>query len=43
VCFNWGKDVQEYLGQGVKAFLVGEALMRAENPKVFIDELLSVS
>lgn len=34
-------DVQKYSEQGVGAVLIGEALMRAADPKAFIRELLS--
>ncbi|KAF7980811.1 hypothetical protein HWV62_36422 [Athelia sp. TMB] len=34
-------DVKTYSEQGVSAVLIGEALMRAPDPKVFIRELLS--
>lgn len=37
---NSRKDVVDYLDQGVKAVLVGEALMRASDTKSFIQELL---
>lgn len=33
-------DVEAYRSNGVKAILVGEALMRAENTKVFVSSLL---
>ncbi|KAG8829879.1 bifunctional tryptophan synthase trp1 [Serendipita sp. 399] len=36
---NSRKDVTDYLDQGVEAILVGEALMRAPDPKAFISEL----
>lgn len=36
-------DVEVYQKNGVKAVLVGEALMRASNPTVFIDDLLGGS
>jgi anthranilate synthase/indole-3-glycerol phosphate synthase/phosphoribosylanthranilate isomerase len=39
---NSRKDVVDYLGQGVKAILVGEALMRASDPHLFIQELLDL-
>ena len=39
---NGRKDVVEYIEQGVKAVLVGEALMRASDPKEFIHELLAL-
>lgn len=39
---NGRKDVLEYIEQGVKAVLVGEALMRAAEPKEFIQELLDL-
>ena len=34
------EDVQQYQEQGVGAVLIGEALMRASNPRAFIAELL---
>ncbi|KAJ5771320.1 uncharacterized protein N7511_003371 [Penicillium nucicola] len=34
------KDVESYKKEGVKAILVGEALMRAENTSAFVAELL---
>ncbi|PYH98587.1 anthranilate synthase component 2 [Aspergillus ellipticus CBS 707.79] len=34
------KDVEAYKKEGVKAILVGEALMRAANPSAFVAELL---
>lgn len=34
------RDVEKYVSEGVRAVLVGEALMRAENKERFIDELL---
>ena len=37
------KDVEPYLKNGVKAVLVGEALMRAQNTADFVRELLSNS
>ncbi|KAG9053018.1 bifunctional tryptophan synthase trp1 [Serendipita sp. 407] len=40
---NSRKDVTEYLEQGVEAVLVGEALMRAADPKAFIRELTQTS
>lgn len=36
------EDVRNYEKQGVRAVLVGEALMRAQNPKAFIRELLDL-
>jgi len=36
------EDVRNYREQGVKAVLVGEALMRAKSPKTFIRELLGL-
>lgn len=35
-------DVETYVGEGVKAVLVGEALMRAEDPRVFMRQLLGL-
>ena len=35
-------DVQRYASEGVGAVLIGESLMRAENPSAFIRELLSI-
>lgn len=37
------RDVEAYQRNGVKAVLVGEALMRASDPAVFIDDLLGAS
>ncbi|KAJ5301362.1 hypothetical protein PENANT_c023G07477 [Penicillium antarcticum] len=37
------KDVESYKKEGVKAILVGEALMRAENTSAFVAELLGGS
>ncbi|OZJ05074.1 hypothetical protein BZG36_02088 [Bifiguratus adelaidae] len=34
------QDVTGYIEQGVDAFLIGEALIRCEDPKVFIQQLL---
>ncbi|KAG2177992.1 hypothetical protein INT43_003245 [Umbelopsis isabellina] len=34
------KDVETYIEQGVKAVLVGESLMRAEDPHKFVAEIL---
>ncbi|KZT69726.1 hypothetical protein DAEQUDRAFT_745146 [Daedalea quercina L-15889] len=34
------EDVRTYLGQGVRAVLVGEGLMRAQDPRAFIRSLL---
>lgn len=39
---NARKDVIEYLDQGVKAVLVGEALMKAPDTETFIRELLQI-
>ena len=39
---NSRKDVTHYLEQGVRAVLVGEALMRAADPGAFIRELLDL-
>ena len=36
------EDVRGYSAQGVKGVLVGEALMRAEDPRKFIRELLDI-
>ncbi|CAB4482466.1 hypothetical protein RhiirA5_347183 [Rhizophagus irregularis] len=36
-------DVISYLDQGVKAFLIGEALMRSENKRAFVKELLELN
>ncbi|KAL7413682.1 indole-3-glycerol phosphate synthase-domain-containing protein [Mrakia frigida] len=36
------KDVLGYLKEGVQGLLVGESLMRAKDPKVFIEELLDL-
>lgn len=36
------QDVERYVAEGVKAVLVGEALMRASDPGVFIKRLLGV-
>ncbi|KDQ11972.1 hypothetical protein BOTBODRAFT_34828 [Botryobasidium botryosum FD-172 SS1] len=36
------EDVRNYQEQGVKAVLVGEALMRAKSPKTFLQELLGL-
>ena len=36
------QDVMQYMEQGVQAVLVGESLMRAANPDVFIRELLDL-
>lgn len=36
-------DVERYVGEGVKAVLVGEALMRAEDPRVFMRDLLGLA
>ena len=36
------KDVLGYLQEGVQGLLVGESLMRAKDPKVFIEELLDL-
>ncbi len=36
------QDVERYVAEGVKAVLIGEALMRASDPGVFIRELLDV-
>lgn len=35
-------DVERYIGEGVKAVLIGEHLMRAADPKKFIHDLLAV-
>jgi anthranilate synthase / indole-3-glycerol phosphate synthase / phosphoribosylanthranilate isomerase len=40
---NGRKDVIDYLNQGVRAVLVGEALMRAPDTKAFIQELLQTT
>ena len=40
---NGSQDVQAYRKAGVGAVLVGEALMRAPNPKAFVQELLGGS
>ena len=37
------EDVRKYTAQGVQGVLVGEALMRAENTREFIRELLDIS
>lgn len=39
---NSRKDVTHYLEQGVRGVLVGEALMKAEDPQVFIRDLLNL-
>jgi anthranilate synthase/indole-3-glycerol phosphate synthase/phosphoribosylanthranilate isomerase len=39
---NSRKDVTHYIEQGVRAVLVGEALMKAADPKAFIKELLDL-
>ncbi|KAF8160847.1 anthranilate synthase component II [Crassisporium funariophilum] len=36
------KDVQRYASEGVGGVLIGESLMRAEDPSAFIRELLSI-
>ncbi|KAG9298432.1 hypothetical protein G9A89_008696 [Geosiphon pyriformis] len=36
------QDVIDYLDQGVGALLIGEALMRAENKRTFIHEILGI-
>ncbi len=35
-------DVERYVGEGVSAVLVGEALMRSDDPRVFIKHLLGL-
>lgn len=36
------EDIQRYASEGVKAVLIGESLMRAEDPTAFIHKLLSL-
>ena len=36
------KDIEKICASGICNFLVGESLVRAENPKVFLKSLLGI-